>query len=180
VYSKRRSKTEIIVLDNIKVKVLAPTEKPIDKIHQIVKLNSKWIFQKQIRLCQHKNTKLMYSDGSILPYLGREYLLQVLDSNGSNGHESFSFKKGKFIVEAKGNEPYMIRTLYERWLEKRATKILEKKVNEYSSLLKIDRNKLRINIKSQKNRLGSLGKKLTLQQEFAKTTSENNRLYSGT
>ena len=56
----------------------------------------------------------------------------------------------------------MIRALYEKWLGNRAASILEKKVNEYSDVLKIDRGKLRINIKSQKNRLGSLGRKLTL------------------
>jgi predicted metal-dependent hydrolase len=162
VHSKKRSKTEIVVLDNTKVKAFAPAGKPIDEIHQIIKSNSKWIFQKQLRLYEHKNTRLTYFDGSILPYLGRKYSLQVFDNYGGNGHESFSFKKGKFIAESKGKEPDVIRTLYEKWLEKRATSILEKKVNEYSRLLKIDRKKLRINIKSQKNRLGSLGQKLTL------------------
>ena len=164
VRSKKRSKIEIVVFDNAKVKVLAPVEKPTEEIHQIVKSSSKRIFQKQLRLREHRNTRLTFSDGSMLPYLGREYLLRVFDSNGSNGHESFSFRNGMFIVESKGKEPYVIRTLYEKWLEKRATSKLEKKVNEYSQLLKIDRKRLRINIKSQKNRLGSLRKKLTLNQ----------------
>lgn len=179
VRSKKRKKTEIVILDNANVKILAPVQKPNKEIRQIVKSSSRWIFQKQLRLREHKNTRLMYSDGSTLPYLGKQYLLLVFDDHNDNGHESFSFKKGKFIVKAKGKNPYMIRTLYEKWLEKRATGILEKKVNEYSNLLKVDISKLRINIKSQKNRLGSLGKKLTLQQESAKTTSRNNRLYSG-
>lgn len=70
--------------------------------------------------------------------------------------------KGKFIVKSKGKEPCMIKTLYEQWLGKRAATILEKKVKEYSNLLGIDRSNLKINIKSQNNRLGSLGKNLTL------------------
>jgi predicted metal-dependent hydrolase len=162
VRSNKRKKTEIIMVDSANVKVLAPAQKPTEEIRQIVESSSRWIFRKQLRLREYKNTRLTYFDGSTLPYLGRKYLLRVFDSHNNNGHESCSFMKGKFIIETKGKEPHMIRTLYEKWLERRATDIPEKKVNEYSNLLKIDRSKLRINIKSQKNRLGSLGKKLTL------------------
>jgi predicted metal-dependent hydrolase len=158
VRSKKRKKTEIVILDNANVKILAPAQKPSKEIRQIVKSSSRWIFQKQLRLREYKNTRLTYSDGSTLPYLGKQYLLRVFDDHDNNGHESFSFKNGKFIVKSKLMEPHMIKSLYEKWLEKRAATVLEKKVNDYSNLLGIDRKNLRINIKSQKNRLGSLGK----------------------
>lgn len=162
VHRKKRKKTEIVVLENEKVKVLAPLGKSSNQIHRLVKSSSRWIFQQQLRLQQHKGKKLAtYRDGSTLPYLGRQYPLRIIDTE-DNMHESFSFSKGKFIAKAKGKEPKIIRALYEKWLENRAAIILKKKVNEYSDVLKIERGKLRINIKSQKNRLGSLGRKLTI------------------
>src|SRR5690349_4218509 len=108
VRSDKRKKTEIIILDSANVKVLAPAQKPTKEIHQIVESSSRWIFRKQLRLREYKNTRLTYFDGSTLPYLGRKYLIRVFDSHNNNGHESFSFKKGKFIIETKGKEPYMI------------------------------------------------------------------------
>ncbi len=162
VRSKKRKKIEIVISDNANVKVLAPLQKTTKEIRQIVKSSSRWIFQKQLRLREYKNTGFTYSDGSTMPYLGKEYLLRVFDNDGGYGHDSFSFDKGKFIVKSNGKEASTIRNLYEEWLEKRAVSIIEKKVSEYSTLMNIDKDKLRINIKSQKNRLGSLGRKLTL------------------
>jgi predicted metal-dependent hydrolase len=75
---------------------------------------------------------------------------------------SYYYCIGIFIAKSKLKEPNTIRSLYEKWLENIAASILQSKVNVYSDLLKIDSSKLRINIKSQKNRLGSLGRKLTL------------------
>jgi predicted metal-dependent hydrolase len=114
-----------------------------------------------LRLRQHKGPKFTYSDGSTLTYLGRKYPLQIIDAQ-DNTPESISFSKGKFIAKAKRKDPTIIRALYETWLENRTATILEKKVNEYSDVLSIERDKIRINIKSQKNRLGSLGRKLTI------------------
>jgi predicted metal-dependent hydrolase len=140
VHSKKRKKIELIVLENEKVKVLAPSGKSSDQIHQLVKSNSQWIFQQQLRLREHKDKKLItYCDGSTLLYLGRQYQLRIIDGQNSIP-ESFSFDRGKFIVKAKCKEPKVIKALYEKWLENRAVSILEKKVNEYSDVLKIDYN----------------------------------------
>jgi predicted metal-dependent hydrolase len=142
--------------------VLAPLGKSSDQVYQLVKSSSRWIFQQQLRLREHNDKKLItYCDGSTLPYLGRQYPLRIIDGE-NEAPESFSFDRGKFIAKAKCKEPKIIKALYEKWLENRAASVLEKKVNEYSDLLKIDRGKIRISIKSQKNRLGSLGKKLTV------------------
>ena len=85
---------------------------------------------------EHRNTRVTYSNGSMLPYIGKEYR-QVFDNDNRKGHHSFSFNKGKFIVKSKGKDATVIRTLYEKWLEKRATNMLEKKVGAYSNILKM-------------------------------------------
>ena len=79
-HSKKRKKTEIVVLDNTKVKVLSPLGKPHEDIHQLVKSSSRWIFQQQLRLREHRSAELTYCDGSTLPYLGMQYPLQIFDA----------------------------------------------------------------------------------------------------
>jgi predicted metal-dependent hydrolase len=150
------------VVDSKKVKVIAPTNKPAKEIREIVKLNSKWIFQKQLKLREQKNTKLLYLDGSKLPYLGRKYPLQILDvKKNDDDNKLFYLVKGRFVAKTNSKDPNHIRNLYENWLENRATNFLKSKVKSYSKMLGIDEG-MKIKIKSHKNRLGSLGKNLTL------------------
>lgn len=113
-----------------------------------------------MKLSRQYNKPLSYLDGSKLPYLGREYLLQIFGIQSSdNDNDSFSFDKSKFIVKVKDKDDDLIRHLYEKWLENRAINLLEKSVN--SMMLGITQV-LRVNIKSQKKHLGSLGSNLTL------------------
>jgi predicted metal-dependent hydrolase len=55
-----------------------------------------------------------------------------------------------------------IKLLYEKWLEKKATKLLKNKVYNYCGVIGLDHKALKIRIKSQKNRVGSLGRNLVL------------------
>jgi len=60
VHSKKRKKIELVVLENEKVKILSPLEKSSDQIHQLVKSTSRWIFQQQLRLREHKDKNLQH------------------------------------------------------------------------------------------------------------------------
>lgn len=161
VFSPKRRKLEIVMVDSNRVKVIAPTNKTPKEIREIVKLNSKWVFQKQLKLREQKNTRLAYLDGSALPYLGRKYSLRIIDVKRGDENELFSLDKGRFVVKTNSEEPNHIRNLYENWLEQRAINFLNSKVKGYSKVLGIDEG-LKIKIKSHKNRLGSLGRNLTL------------------
>ena len=161
VFSSKRRKIEIVVLDSDKIKVFAPVTKTSQEIHKIVKSNSKWIFQKQLKLRNQTKTFFAYLSGSSLPYLGKKYPLQILDTKRNNESESFSLRKGRFIVKTNNKEPNHIRNLYGNWLASKASNFLECEVKNYSKILRID-EEFKIKIKSHKNRLGSLGRNLTL------------------
>lgn len=112
-----------------------------------------------MRLDGNPNTGPTYRVGSKLPYLGKNYPLYL--NIGSNG-TGLEFHKGKFIANVEGDNPNHTKALYEKWLEKQGPRILNKTVHRFSKMLGIDYNSLRIKIKSQRNRVGSLGSNLTL------------------
>jgi len=160
-----RKKIEIVVVGKKSINVLAPEIKGDNEIRKIVKSNSRWIFKKQLSLEENKKKKSTYVNGSKLLYLGREYLLHVartkINANIEN-KEAFTFQKGKFVVRAMDIEPTNIKMLYEKWLQNRALSILQKKIRDYCKIIDLDPSTLKIRIKFQKNRAGSLGRNLKL------------------
>jgi predicted metal-dependent hydrolase len=95
--------------------------------------------------------------------LGKKYTLCInINTNISNDIRRITFHRGKFIVNV-GNEDHKnIRILYEKWLEKRAAKLLDEIVDRYSKMVGLDHKTLKIKIRSQRKRVGSLGRNLTL------------------
>jgi predicted metal-dependent hydrolase len=164
--SPSRKNTEIVVVSKKSVNVLAPANKHHRDIHDIVKSNSRWIFRKQLQLEEQHQKGLTYYDGSKLLYLGKKYALNVVKIENvlvseKNGR-IFTFHRGGFIVRVSDTHPKQIKALYEKWLEEHAPKVLKKKVQNYCKILGLNPSTLRIRIKSQRNRVGSLGRNLVL------------------
>ena len=105
---------------------------------------------------------ITYVDGSTLPYLGKEYTLYLVNCGEGKEKEIFAFQRGRFVAQMTHMNHYKIKLLYEKWLEKQATKLLKKKVYNYCRVIGLDHKALKIRIKSQKNRVGSLGRNLVL------------------
>jgi predicted metal-dependent hydrolase len=160
--SPSRKRTEILVVGKNSVNVLAPESKSRTEIRRIVKSNSRWIFRKQLNLDHRQGNGLTYSDGSKLPYLGKKYLLCIEKNINISNNTILKFQKGRFIASLDNKDPDSIRILYEKWLAKQAIRILKDTVEYYSKLIGIDHNTLRIRMKSQRNRVGSLGRNLTV------------------
>lgn len=168
-----RRKTEIVITEKRRVQVLAPENKSDKEIHKIVKSNSRWIYKKQLHIQENQmNSKsLTYSDGSKLSYLGKAYKLELVRIDqaihGTKYKEIFRFQTGRFIARTSDISHFKIKSLYENWLQKQATKLLKKKVLYYCKVIGLDYTRLKIRIKSQRNRVGSLGRNLVL--NFNKT-----------
>jgi predicted metal-dependent hydrolase len=163
-----RRQTEIVITEKRLVQVLAPADKSDEEIHKIVKSNSRWIYRKQLHIQEKQmNSKsLTYSDGSKLPYLGKEYKLELVRvgqaMQDAKYKETFMFQTGRFIARTSDLSHFKIKSLYENWLQKQATRLLKKKVLYYCKIIGLDHTGLKIRIKSQRNRVGSLGRNLVL------------------
>ena len=109
---------------------------------------------------------LTYSDGSKLPYLGKAYKLELVRigqaMQGAKYKETFTFQTGRFIARTSDLSRFKIKSLYENWLQKQATRFLKKRVLYYCKVIGLDQTELKIRIKSQRNRVGSLGRNLVL------------------
>ena len=158
-YKIRRTKrtTTQIVVDNFGVKILTSEQKSQKQIQDLVKKHSKWIYKKKNRFKDLNNYEISYEAGSRLPYLGRNYMLQVIISKD---REAFSFKNGRFIVKLRKFRKSKIKEFYTDWLKQKSPAVLKKQVSKFTKKLGIHTPK--IHIKKQKNRWGSVTKKGTI------------------
>jgi predicted metal-dependent hydrolase len=96
VKSKRRKTSEIIV-DEKEIIIRIPFSKSVTDAENLVGSKIRWIKNKQKEYKERKREvpELTFSNGSILPYLGHNYKLEILGSGNNNDKIKFN---GKFIV----------------------------------------------------------------------------------
>ena len=152
-----RRKTTQIMVDRSGVQVISPSKKNEKQIEELVKTHSKWIYKKQLLAKEEKLVKITFENGSRLPFLGKNYLLEVKKTKST---ESFRFRNGKFFARINKTSKPKIQKLYIEWSKKKAIPILTKSVKKYSKKIGVEPGK--IAIKNQKNRWGSLSKKGTI------------------
>ena len=164
-----------------------PFEKTTEEIGKILNDKIKWAITKQKEYQQEikEIVKPTFENNSTLPYMGKNYELQVVyyyytddndDYNTENNkqNEKIIFMNSKFIAYLLCNngdndmektaEKENIRRLYNDWLCSEANKIFVDKVNQYSNKI-VDAKPKRIVIKNLKNRWGSVTKNDTITSE---------------
>jgi predicted metal-dependent hydrolase len=175
VKSKRRKTSEIIV-DDKEITIRIPFNKSVTDAENLVRSKIRWIKnkQKEYREREPDVPELTFSNGSILPYLGHNYKLEIIESANNNDKIKFN---GKFIVTLLKNDnntnyDRRIKSLYEDWLAYRSEEIFKRKAIEFSKVLKV--NPKKINIKNLKNRWGSLteNKKINLNLNLMKAPED--------
>jgi len=154
--SSKRKTTEILV-DRTGVQVLSPKQKSSNQINGFIQKHAKWIYRKQLVAKEEKIEKISYQNGTRLPYLGKNYLLEVKEVKGK---ESFMLRNGKFIARVNKISKPKLKKLFIEWSRQKSLPNLEKSVKKYSKKLGIKTGK--ILVKNQKNRWGSLSKKGTI------------------
>lgn len=153
----KRVKTSEIIVDENNILVRTPFRKSQLEINKIVEDKARWILNKQREYREHKKklSKPTFRKESKLPYLGRNYNLEIRPNQ--QGLTNLIFNKGKFIFLLPSASSFdQIKKLYENWLYERAKKVFSKKVREYSNELNIQVKK--IVVKNLKNRWGSVTK----------------------
>jgi predicted metal-dependent hydrolase len=172
VFRTRRRKTSEIIVDSDEIVIRVPYSKPDTEIKSLIKEKISWILMKQREILHGEKkieiSKPIYAEGSTLPYLGKNYKIQVkrLDLQKENGkevdknllvhkNELFLFNIHSGIQENQdfNNE---VRNLYENWLYHKAKIIFKDKVHIFSKAIGVKPSK--IVIKNLKNRWASITK----------------------
>lgn len=141
--------------------VRTPYSKNHIEIQRIVLDKAKWILrkQKEYKEIVPQITKPSFKENTNLPYLGRNYSVQV---NRKQAKTSIEMIDGKFLVQIKSAKisRNALKELYENWLMEEAQNIFNDKVKNYSKIVGVKVK--HVSIKNLRNRWGSLTKRSTI------------------
>ena len=154
IIKSKRAKTSQIVVDRDNVIVRTPLIKSKSEIEEIVKDKAGWIYKKQFEFKKQKSpiVKPTYSDGSTLPYLGKNRILKInLDQKKNN----VKYSNSRFIINLTGKRflKKQVQREYEEWLNIKAIKYLETRTAKLGTKIGIKPSK--IIIKNLKGKWGS-------------------------
>src|SRR5437867_3747101 len=130
-----RKKTSEIIIDKNGVRIIVPKEKLDKEIRDLVELNSKWIYKKQLEKLVRIKTKHQQKQASLL-YRGKYYSVNIKKALKN----SITLKNGKFQIGLTDSTT-KIDELYRNWLRDHASKIIEKQFVSMSRRIKINYNK---------------------------------------
>jgi len=172
VFRTRRSKTSEIIVDSDEIVIRVPYSKPDKEIESLIKEKISWILRKQKEILHGEKrveiSKPVYSKDSTLPYLGKNYKIQVkiidLHKEGakSEGKNSVVYKNELLLFnihsDVQDNQYFNneIRKLYENWVYHKANIIFKEKVHILSKMMGLKPNK--VVIKNLKDRWASITK----------------------
>jgi len=119
VYSARKT-LGITVTPDLDVLVKAPVDSSMDKIKEKILKKAPWIIKQQsFFLTFHpKTTARKYIAGETHLYLGRQYLLKIINEGLNNTNEGVKLK-GKFLVVFTNNKE-RVKSLVESWYLQKA------------------------------------------------------------
>ena len=172
VFRTWRRKTSEIIVDSDEIVIRVPYSKPDTEIKSLIKEKIGWILMKQQEISDSEKkieiSKPIYTKNSSLPYLGKNYKIQIniLDSQKENNNKeeknSVIHKNGVFLfniqsdIQRNQESNDEIKKLYENWLYHKAKIIFKEKVHILSKAMGVKPNK--VVIKNLKNRWASITK----------------------
>ena len=154
-----KRKTVSITVDKDGVKVISPVDVANEKVQSIMADKISWIRKQLLHFEEIKNNRYyrLFVSGEKLPYLGRQYRLNIL-ANNDIVKPSFNFSQGTFYAEVPSSlekEQYRetLFPLYEEWVKRRAISYAQKRITRYTKILQTQPST--IVIKKQEQRWGS-------------------------
>ena len=168
-----RIKTSQISVDKDNVIVRIPKSKSSNEIKHMVNQKAKWIYEKQEKFRKDKSsiTKPTYSDGSILPYFGKNCILRVKTNQKKS---SIEFRNSKFIVLLESKRPIKktIQKLFNQWIYNKSKIYFDNRIAVLASKTRIKPTK--IEVKLLKGRWGSASKdgKISLNSNLLKVPKD--------
>ena len=165
-----QNKVEISILPNISVEVKAPEYCLLEDVKSKVLKRARWIVKTRNEMEMHRRDVLtrQYISGECHFYLGRRYVLKVIESDIN----SVKLKQGFIIVKSVdlGN----VKKQLEGWYKKRALKYFKKRLKEISESIPWVDQEPPLRLFSMKKQWGSCSPKglITLNPHLVKSTRE--------
>ncbi|MGN6613921.1 MAG: YgjP-like metallopeptidase domain-containing protein, partial [Candidatus Nitrosocosmicus sp.] len=134
-----RKKTCEITIKYTEILVKAPFSKSIQDIESLVILKAEWILKK-IKENNGKRADIknpLYVNGTTLPYLGENIILNTLKGRA----DFLEFSNNEFTIHVKKKK---IKTIYEEWLFEKSTLIFNQFIEKYCTLLNVRPKKILI------------------------------------
>ncbi|WP_298443884.1 SprT family zinc-dependent metalloprotease [uncultured Ferrimonas sp.] len=131
--SGKKRRLSIKVHPNCDVVITAPEDAAKQAIHDAVMKRAKWIydalksFRDQLEHVQAKH----YQSGEMQFYLGRRYVLKVVEDSDSS--PSVKMRRGKLLVSLpsfKVDKPAQVKGLVSHWYRQRAERVFQQRLTE--------------------------------------------------
>ena len=159
--SQRARRARIVVTAD-KVEVVAPLCMPEKQIQQFMRAKQSWIESAKNKVQQHVGNIASfapesYQQGALIPYLGKQYRLQIKVSQEKRIKIAFEQDFIAYVPETlKGLElSEQVRQALTAWMGQSAAKQARKTMGHYAPLYQLSPRS--IVIKTQKSRWGSCG-----------------------
>ena len=158
-----RTTLSISIRDDATILVKAPKFLADAKIRELLDKKEEWIIEKRNMVKREQKLKIKreYINGATLPYLGKEYPIEIVTAKKSSVEliltDSFyntdSDAEGKIVIKTSKTENEDIRKLLKKWYKKQTKEITTKRVAHYSPIINVTATS--IDIKSRKKEWGS-------------------------
>ena len=141
------------------VKVAAPKGMTKQQIEEVILKNSKWILEKLQDMEGKKQTKAEFKAGESFSYLGKEYILEVIEINNreKEGVEIEGLVAPTMRLYIHSNTQENIKKVLLNWYRHEASRILKERIEILGG--KTGLYPLSVVIKDQKSRFGSCSSK---------------------
>ena len=128
---KKRNIT-IKVHPNCEIVITAPDDSKREDIHQAVMKRAKWIYEalKQFRNHLEYVQTLNYVSGEMMFYLGRRYVLKVIEDNDAS--PKIKMDRGKLLVTLRqfnADKTALVKALVATWYKDRAEHIFHERLS---------------------------------------------------
>ncbi|OOV88793.1 M48 family metallopeptidase [Oceanospirillum linum] len=171
---KATGKVQIKVHPDCRVVVAAPESAEDASVLQAVKKRARWIYEqlRDFRLQLEHITPRQYISGESHYYLGKQYLLKVIET--SEQPQGVKLLRGKLEVTVRQKSPQKVQQLLNDWYKARARELFAKRMNDLLEQTLWVSGKPPIRILTMKTRWGSCSPngRITLNPHLVKAPRE--------
>jgi predicted metal-dependent hydrolase len=138
VYSQRKTITLVVERDR-SVVVRAPVGTPEEQIHQVVEAKKLWLFEKINHPQKYSALRVRkeFVAGETVPYLGRNYRLEIIPGDLPGIYFDAGFKISRFNHEEAAQ-------LFQKWYTERAYERIPARAKNYAASLGVQPNRVLI------------------------------------